>query len=434
MMYPALYLAAGLSLASSVASSLAEPGLVRLQSRSIKRAALSELDSRSTKAHGVRVPLTDWIRQTDLQWYSTIEVGTPAQTFTVMYDTGSTALVLPQRNCTTCGKHTLFDPAESTSFSSSPGEDVVLDFSTGATTIPIAEAETANCTVVTDTVSLGGLKAPGQMFALCHQYPEAFEDVAMDGILGMGIAPQSDADIIPTFWSLYASGQLPEPVFSFYLLPGSVDGAELKLGGIDHSKYEGHLTYVDLNKNLSAVSSAFVMDLQEIHIDGKPALTRGNYTSGIVGGKPAKFRSGLAALDTGTSFLQTPDKQSAWDIYQQISPHIKQIDAAGAWGAPCDILDSVAPTLKLAIGDGDHQFQLTLPRHLFNLGEYPGLPGICQAAFSNPVEIIQDPSGDQPVWLLGSPVLKAYYTVWDGLNMKVGFAHAVKPARSVTGR
>jgi Eukaryotic aspartyl protease len=344
-----------------------------------------------------------------------------------MFDTGSTALVLPAKGCTTCGNHTLFDSSQSTSFSSFPDEDVVRDFSTGATTIPIADDEEANCTIVTDVVTLDGLTSSEQMFALCSEYPSAFDDVPMDGILGMGINSElADDPIISSFWNWYGSGLLPEPVFSFYLIPGSAHGAELTLGGIDHSKYKGELTYINLNQNVSALSEAFVIDLDTLFINDEEALVTGNYSTGLCG-QPAPFKAGLAALDTGTAFLQTPDKTSAADIYRQISPDITQIDPAGAWGAPCAVLDAVAPKLTFAISSGDDMFHLTLPREFFNLGEYPGHPGICQAAFNNPVDSIEDPTGEgRPVWILGSPFLKSYFTVWDGLNLKVGFAEAGK--------
>lgn len=102
-----------------------------------------------------------------------------------------------------------------------------------------------------------------------------------------------------------------------------------------------------------------------------------------------------------------------------------EIDPSGAWGAPCAVLDAVAPkrlTFSINNGTGSY-FNLTLTHNFFNLGEYPGQPGICQAVFSHPVIPIADPLGEgRPVWILGSPILKEYYTVWDGLNLKVGFA------------
>ncbi|KAL3475781.1 aspartic peptidase domain-containing protein [Aspergillus californicus] len=355
-----------------------------------------------------------------------------------MYDTGSTDLILPQKNCKTCGNHTEFNPDKSTSFSPLPGLSITPEFNTAATTLPISGLATANCTVVTDTVALHGLISPDQIFAICNAFPQDFDNAPMDGILGMGIAPQSNSTL-PAFWSWYYTGQIPEPVFSFYMAPGSLHGGELTLGGVDESKYTGDITYVDLNADLSVLSEAFVMDLQTLYINDKEVLSSSynsstatsdrntGRTAGARAGSRAgqPFPRGLAALDTGTAFLQTPDNNSAIDIYAQISPLITQIDPAGAWGAPCEILDAIAPEIKFAIGSGSGSFNMTLPPTFFNLGEYPGSPGICQAPFNSPVVTIDDPEGEgRPVWILGSPVLKAYYTVWDGLGLRVGFAEA----------
>lgn len=64
---------------------------------------------------------------------------------------------------------------------------------------------------------------------------------------------------------------------------------------------------------------------------------------------------------------------------------------------------------------------VTMPKQNFNLGEYPGQPGICQGPFVNSVEPSYLPTGEG-LWLIGSPLLKAYYTVWDGLNFRIGWA------------
>ncbi|KAL4863890.1 aspartic peptidase domain-containing protein [Aspergillus spectabilis] len=309
-----------------------------------------------------------------------------------MYDTGSTDLILPEKTCKT--------------------------------------AATRN------SIQQNHTHSPNQTFGVCDRFPQDFDTAPMHGILGLGIAPQSTTGGLPSFWSWYYSGQLPEPVFSFYIAPGLITGSVLTLGGIDHSKYTGEVIYVDLSRNISNLSQAFVMDLQTLYINDKEVHTRSTFNNNPLGDKkpaPAPFQPGLAALDTGT-VIQTPDKQSAADIYSQISPLVKQIDPAGAWGAPGPILDAIAPNIKFAIGpsptldslDNTGLFNLTLPSEFFNLGEYPSQPGICQAVFNSPVEMIQDPEGDRPVWIVGSPVLKAYCTVWDGLNLNVGFAKPVE--------
>ena len=38
-------------------------------------------------------------------------------------------------------------------------------------------------------------------------------------------------------------------LFSFYLTPQSVGNAELTLGGIDHTKYKGDLTYISIEES-----------------------------------------------------------------------------------------------------------------------------------------------------------------------------------------
>ena len=343
-----------------------------------------------------------------------------------MYDTGSTELVLPDKNCADCGSHTLFDSNRSTTFSRVPNVKMDGEFSTGATTSPLYKSEVVNCTVNSDTVSLGGLTATDQWIILCTHFPSVFTDLPMDGIMGLGVAPRSADEGIPTFWSWYYSGQLAEPVFSFYFVPGSTYHAELTLGGVNPSKYIGDIAYANLNPNVSVLSEAYVLDFLGLYIHDRPVLTNGNYSSGIVGGQPAPFAPGLLALDTGTAFLQTPDKDTAEEIYRQISPYITQIDPAGAWGAPCPILDAVATDVTFRIGGGGPP--LTLPREFFNLGEYPGQPGICQAVFNNPTVPMEDPTGQgRAVWLVGSPLLKAYYTVWNGLDLRVGFAQPLPP-------
>jgi hypothetical protein len=254
----------------------------------------------------------------------------------------------------------------------------------------------------------------------------------MDGILGLGISPQASADnsTTPSFWSWYNRGLLLEPVFSLDLIPGSERGAVLTLGGIDHSRYTGEIAYLNLDQQTTSESQRYIVDLTTLFVDDKEVMVTGNYSrssnSSASGCQaPAPFKPGVAALDSGTAFLQAPDKQTAAEIYAQIAPEITEIDPFGAWGAPCAVLDAVAPkilTFSINNGTGSH-FNLTLTRNFFNLGEYPGQPGICQAVFNHPVIPIADPLGERrPVWILGSPLLKEYYTVWDGLNLKVGFA------------
>lgn len=214
------------------------------------------------------------------------------------------------------------------------------------------------------------------------------------------------------YWRLVESGALESPLYSFYLSTGGSESGQVTLGGIDDTKHVGDIKYTKLDADGTADSSAYTLAQTALYAGGKLLA---NGTAADAGA----FANGWAILDTGTAFMQTPDFQTAANIYAQISDKIKQIDPAGAWGAPCDELDAVAPDLTFTLGG----LNVTVPKKAFNLGEYPGQAGTCQALFNNPSDGIGNSwfSGSNALWLIGSPLLKQYYTVWDGVGEQIGW-------------
>ncbi|KAK8045840.1 aspartic peptidase domain-containing protein [Apiospora saccharicola] len=363
------------------------------------------------------IGLKDYFNRTDNQWYSDISVGTPPQTLSVLWDTGSPYLLLPQSNCTSCGTHRLFNPANSSSFRAWPDTPINPLFATGADSIPFTQPEGATC----HTVAIGDLSVPDQQLLLCDSYASVLDDQPIDGIIGLGVPSDDDSEVRPWFWNLFESGQLPSATFSFYTPAGSLDGAELTLGGMDQSKYKGDLAWTILSQGQPGAPEGWVVDHQAMVITSESTDKDGTPKNPIqIHNAPGDVGTlGWAVLDTGTAFIQTPDNATAARTYAQISPDITQIDPAGAWGAPCDSLNAMAPHITFTLGSGAWTANVTMPKSAFNLGEYPGKPGICQAVFNSGVpSFADDPT---PIWILGSPLLKAYYTVWDGTNSKVGW-------------
>lgn len=237
---------------------------------------------------------------------------------------------------------------------------------------------------------------------------DALDVMPIDGIMGMSL-PESGTS---WFWNLVDSGQLDSPQVGFYIPPGDINGGEVTLGGYDDTKFEGDLIWTDAPAVYSKVFGSYVLDQYAMYSNGT-----------LLNNGTTMFATGLAILDTGSAFIQTPDYESAANIYAQISPNITQIDPAGAWGAPCDELESVAPDLTFTLGSSSLAVNVTIPKEYFNLGEYPGLTGICQALFNNPSAGIGSSwfFGNKAEWLIGSPLLDKYYTVWDGENLQVGW-------------
>lgn len=324
--------------------------------------------------------------------------------------------MLPQSNCTTCGNHRLFNPANSSSFSPAPGTPDNPEFATGADSIPLQEAEGATCHVNQETVAIGNLQVTDQYLLLCDSYAPILDEQPIDGIIGLGL-PNSNSGVQSWFWNLWYSGQIPSAIFSFYTPAGNLDGAELTLGGSDQSKYKGDLAWTVLSQTEDGQPSGWVVDQQAVLMSTNNNSAQTPVSLNIQGEGGAL---GWAVLDTGTAFIQTPDNVTAARMYAQISPAITLIDPAGAWGAPCDVLNATAPDIMFTLGSGSQMANVTMPKTAFNLGEYPGKPGICQAVFNSP-EVPFSGDNSTPIWILGSPLLKAYYTVWDGLNGKVGW-------------
>lgn len=336
---------------------------------------------------------------------------------TVIFDTGSTDLILPKEGCTTCGSHPLFDPPKSTSFSDKPGTNVTIAFGTAGQAIPLDEPEPVSGNLVADVITINGASVPNQTFLLCDNYPDTLTIQPSDGVFGLGppgvslLARLSNTSFPTWFWSLVDAGSVPEPVFSFYLNSGSASpGGQLTLGGTDPSMYEGDIKKVPFNATITTGFGEWFINTPTFFVNSKSVS---NSDSG------AAFPAGISLLDTGTAFIQTPDFETARDIYAAISPEIKQIDKKGTWGAACDVMEKLSPDLTFTIGSGDDIINMTVPVTSFNLGTYPGKPGMCQGVILNAVQPTSDAAS---VWVLGSPLLKGYYTVWDGENLELGVA------------
>ena len=336
----------------------------------------------------------------------------------VLFDTGSTDLVLAKKGCMTCSNYTLYDPSVSSTYSQKPGDKFEASYDTGANAEPLAKPASSEGQVVSDVVSIGGLAVEKQTFFLAEEYPQELGEhplgPGIDGIFGLGppgasiIGKQLEKNLSTTLWRLVESGQLHEPLFGLALNGGDSPSGELTLGGVDTSRYEGSLATVPFNATVTSMVGQWFINTPNFFVDKKSINNSAT---------KASFPAGISIVDSGTAYIQTPDKQTAEDIYASISPDIKTLGDLGVWGAPCEVMEELEPELTFTVGAGDRLVNVTMAREAFNLGEHPSHPGKCQGVLLHAVEPI---STDAAVWILGSPILKGYYTVWDGKNLELG--------------
>jgi len=325
---------------------------------------------------GASVVINDYM---NAQYYGPITVGTPAQTFNVIFDTGSSNLWVPSLQCgSACGTHPLYDSSKSSSYAKN-GTKFEIMYGSG----PVSGF------LSNDIVNMGGLNVQ-QTFAeidVVSGLGLAYAFGKFDGILGMAF-PSISVDGIPTvFDNMMNQGLVQAPQFAFYL--GTEDGmeGELTLGGYDSSRFTGQLTWIPVTSKTYWQTS-----LDSLTINGK-SIT--NATKVIV--------------DSGTSLLAGP------------SADVAALAAAiGAEPFPLQPKEytidcAKVPTLPtLSFNMGGAQFALEGEDYVLNV------QGICLFAMIG----LDVPAPAGPLWIAGDVFMRKYYVVFDTTG-KMGIAPAV---------
>ncbi|KAJ7163594.1 acid protease [Mycena crocata] len=362
----------------------AVPQTIQLQSRvspahaTIRRRALNP----------VTVPLADFFLGTDLQWFGNISVGTPPQTVSVVFDTGSTSLEFASTLCNTCDNQVKFDSTKSSTFVDG-GRTSSITFSTGVGVDPVVGANyRLTLRSATDTVTVGGLAAPAtSLFLITNQTPK-FDIDPFSGIQGMGARASG------FFASLIAQG-LPS-LFSMYLTPQAIGNAEMTVGGIDTTKFKGNLTFASLP---AGSSSTWTLNSPQLSVNGKTSTVL-RATRNII-------------FDSGTSNILFPTA-TANALYALISPDIVPHTAEpGTYGIACNRINTLPAVIDITFtAQNGSPFNLTIPSSELNVGPFADNPAICQTLIN----------AFDGLSLVGGSVLKHYYSVWDVGGARMGFA------------
>jgi len=227
------------------------------------------------------MPITNYM---DAQYFGAVSLGTPPQSFQVVFDTGSSNLWIPSSKCSflqiPCDLHEKFDAKKSDTFVAN-GTNFAIQYGSGALSGFLSE----------DTVTWAGIPIEHQVFAEATKEPGiAFLFSKFDGILGMGWEQIAVDHVVPPFYNMVAQGLIPENVFSFWLNRDAAGetGGELVLGGVDPAHFVGEHTWLPVTRE----------GYWQIAMDD---LLIGGASMGHCGAK------GCAAIvDTGTSLLAGP--------------------------------------------------------------------------------------------------------------------------------
>jgi len=312
------------------------------------------------------------------QYYGEVSIGTPGQSFEVIFDTGSSNLWVPANNCTDCGSKPKFNPSASSTYHSN-GEAFNIRYGSGPVSGFVGE----------DDVTVGSLSVSnvefGEITDVAGLGP-AFSVGKFDGIMGLAFQSISVDDLPPVFVDMVNQGVVDEPVFGVYLSDASGSPGELTLGGVDSSHFQGELSYVDLSSET----------YWEVALSGMS----------INGGSVTKVTK--AVLDTGTSLLAGPvDEVKAIAAKVGAKPFFLN---PNEFTIDCSKIDSL-PDIEITFGG--QTFTLTGKDYTINVENVECLFGMTG---------IDIPAPAGPLWILGDVFIRKYYTAFDYGNKRLGFA------------
>ncbi|XP_078402318.1 pepsin A-4-like [Cetorhinus maximus] len=321
------------------------------------------------------------INYLDLSYYGAISIGNPPQSFTVIFDTGSSNLWVPSVYCSekSCMVHKRFNPKLSSTYRSN-NQGVSIQYGTGAMKGILGY----------DTIRISSIAIPGQEFGLSTTEPGGFFSyVKFDGILGMGFPSLAASGATTVFSNMMSQRLVDEPLFSVYLTrQQGQSGSEILFGGIDSSHYTGQIHWVPVTRD-----AYWQILIDRVTIDGEVVACSG--------GCPA-------IVDTGTSLLVGPSTPIG--IIQQ------GIGATptyyGEYNINCYNLQNM-PDVVFTINGVD----FPLPPQGYTLQVcYWTAMGSCISGFGV--------TGGN-LWILGDVFIGEYYSIFDIGNNRVGLAKAV---------
>ncbi|XP_069489207.1 renin [Ambystoma mexicanum] len=323
----------------------------------------------------------------DTQYFGEISIGSPAQTFKVVFDTGSANLWVPSHSCSplysACVSHNRYDSSKSATYVEN-GTGFAIHYGSGNVKGFLSQ----------DVVMVAGLPII-QVFAEATALPAfPFIFARFDGVLGMGYPGQAIDGITPVFDSILSEHLLKEEVFSVYYSRDTHlrPGGEIVLGGSDPSYYTGSFQYMDIIKK----------DFWQIEMKGVS-----------IGAELLFCSEGCSvAIDTGASYITGPASS--------VSVLMRAVGATelaeGEYIVDCDKIQHL-PDISFHMGG--NAYTLSGPAYILRQSQFG--EEVCAVAFSG----LDIPPPTGPLWVLGASFIGQYYTEFDRSNNRIGFATSV---------
>jgi len=370
-------------------------------------------------------------------YFGKVNVGSPQpQDFTVVFDTGSAHLVLPSTACEseTCSIHRRYNETKS---------DSCYPIEHDGTPLPKGESSSHSVSItfgtgkvsgsfVRDRACLGGsLQGDGKdgctmmnVVVAKEMTDQPFSLFHFDGILGLGLEALALGPGYSFFGQMVAQHPAMQPRFSVFLARTDQGESSISFGGHDETKAASDIHWVPV--------AMPELGYWQVHIQ---AVRMGDVVLDTCADGGCR-----AILDTGTSLLGAP-RQAIKSLHQHLSrdvffapkgvgegeDQVSQEASKAAASQDCRLRGDGAP-LTFDLGPGipgivldpedyfrPKPFNMTVP-------DKPGAFKFTCRSLLLPLDL-EAPLGPR-TFILGEPVLRKYYTIYDWASRRVGFATA----------
>jgi len=382
-------------------------------------------------------------------YWGTVNVGSPAQPFKVVFDTGSGHLIVPSMYCHSdaCRAHRRYKRSASSTARDidwngvqvepdQPRDQITVAFGTGDVTgvfvediVCLGGMDGENSSqALSAPESPGGLIASGQplpdgcmklhMIAATAMSEEPFKNFEFDGILGLGLdglSQTSQFNFLQVLGgSVHDQGSHIQSTFAVFLADNAREKSEITLGGWADEHLEEDLSWAPVE---DPDMGHWMIKIKSIRIDDELLSFCENDCK--------------AAVDTGTSLLAVPQKAfpELYELLRHPTPLEGHCDGAGP------LLHFEFEDFTVTLGPREYAQTSPLKRKA-----KPRFTNAAKNASSTRTDLFCRPmlmSLDMPeplgpkLFIMGEPVLRKYYTVYDAHQKRVGFGRA---KHSGTGR
>jgi len=350
-----------------------------------RNGSLPGLTGPSGDGDGAGFPILPMKNYFEEVWVAEINIGTPSQgPFKVVMDTGSSNLWVPSWGCSDmvspgCINKTKYNPTVSQT-ARPDGKLWAIPYGTGF----------VGGVLSNDTVQVSSISVSNQCFGEADYISKFFEGEPIDGILGLAFKDIAVGHVPPVFDVMVAEQVVASAKFSVYLNSDQgADSSAIVFGGYDQQYYTGSFAYSDVD-----LESYWLIRVESVSVGSKVVHT-------------CLLETCPGVVDTGTSIIVGPP--------EVVKPMLAEI---GDVAADCSNADD-KPDISFKISGTT----LTLGPEFYILREETTNGTQCIVG-------IEGLLATTPFTILGDPVLRAYYTVFDKSTFpaRVGFATAVQNA------